>query len=471
MGKTKIVVTIGKSTNTKEKMRNLVLEGTDVIKINMDENDYEFCDSVLDTLDEVNKELNTNVAVMLDINANCMKIDLINNNEASLESNSIIRIYSSNILGDETKFSVNYSKIIDDLDIGSIITVDNGSLELSVIEKNYEYLKCKVMKAGTIYSNSIIHVIGIKPSTSFLNEKGKKDILYAINKNIDYIAMSFVNSYEDILEVNDMLIELGNDHIGIISKIETESSVEDIDEIIKVSDGVIIARGDLGVEIPPERIPGIQKSIISKCHMAGKISIVATELIPSMEENLTPTRAEVSDIANAVLDGVDAIILSRETSNGLYPIETINSVEKVITSAEEGIDYMSLLDKAARTEKQDTTGEISYSVATLAYRLKSKAIVCPTISGYTAKKISRFRPNSFIVAISNNIQTVKSLSLYFGVVPVLVSEMKSLDVMIDKSREIAISKLNLEEKDKIIITGGYPFKEVKHTNFIKVEEI
>ena len=471
MGKTKIIATIGEATNSKEKIKELIQKGCDAIRINMRQANYSFCDNVFNMVEEVNKELKTNVSIILDTNGPDIRVGQILEDKAYFKEDTIVRIYKENILGDETKFSVNYENFVEKVKVENTITINDGLVELIVEEKEELYLKCRVVKGGIINSNSDIHVVGIKLDIPFLSEKDKEDILYAHKKNADFLAVSYVSSSEDILEVNDMLIELGNDHMGIIAKIERESSVEEIDEIIKVSDGIMIARTDLGVEIPMERIPGIQKSVISKCHIAGKISIVAAELISTMEENMRPTRAEVSDIANAVLDGVDAVMLSGETTIGKYPIETLDMVEKIIVSAEEGIDYLGLLDKAARTEKQDITGEISYSVAMLSCRLKCKLIVAPTISGYTARKISRFRPSCPILAITNDSNTAKSLSLNFGIVPVIVNEFKDLDSMLNKSKKIATLQFQLEEKDKIVITGGYPFKEVKHTNFVKIEEI
>lgn len=471
MGKTKIIATVGPSTNSKQKLKELILKGCDAIRINMRQCDYTFCDLVFQMVDELNKELNTYVSIILDTNGPDLRIGLINEDKTFLKQDTVIRIYKEDVLGDETKFSVNYEDFVNDVKIGNTISINDGAVELVTEEKCESYLKCRVVKEGFISSKSDVHVVGIKLNIPFLSEKDKEDILYAHRKNADFLAVSFVSSSEDILEINDMLIELGNDHMEIIAKIEKESAVDEIDEIIKVSDGIMIARSDLGVEVPMERIPGIQKSIVSKCHMAGKISIVAAELISTMEENMRPTKAEVSDIANAVLDGADAVMLSGETTIGKYPVETLEIVERVISSAEEDIDYLGLLDKAARTEKQDITGEISYSVAMLSCRLKCSAIVCPTISGYTARKMSRFRPNCPILAISKDPNTVKSLSLNFGILPVLVDEFKNLDSMLNKSIKLATEKFNLEPKDKLIITGGYPFREVKHTNFIKIEEI
>jgi pyruvate kinase len=304
-----------------------------------------------------------------------------------------------------------------------------------------------------------------------MSNNDRDDILFANRMDVDFLGVSNVSCSDDVLDINDLLIELCNDHMSIISKIEKKSAVDDIDDIIKVSDGIMLSRGDLGVEIPIERIPGIQKMIINKCHYSGKISIVATEVLSSMEDSLVPTRAEVSDIANAVLDGVDAIMLSLETMKGHYPIEALSVMRKVIMATEVDIDYVELLDRSLRSDNGDITGGLAYSVCDLASRLDCKCIVAPTISGYTAKKISRFRPKCVVIALSPDVKTVRSLKLHFGVYPILIKQLKTLDDTISISREIALKYFEFEPGDKVIITGGYPFSKTKHTNFIKIEEI
>ena len=287
--------------------------------------------------------------------------------------------------------------------------------------------------------------------------------------NVDFLALSFPSNGEDVLQVNDILIELENDHISIISKVENQAAIDDIDEIIHNSDGVMVARGDLGVQIPLERVPGIQKQIISKCHRAGKVSIVSAEMLMSMESSVRPSRAEVSDVANAVLDGVDVVMLSGETTVGRYPVITISTMVRIIESSEQELDYYEFLDRTMRSEKQDISGNISYSTVECANRLKCRLIMVPTMTGYTAKKISRFRPVSPIVALTPDPNVVKELTMYYGIYPVLVGEIKTFDKMMKTVKEEAYhygAKGGL-----VMITGGYPFSEVKHTNFMKIEEI
>lgn len=471
MNKTKIVATIGPSSNSKEILKQLIIEGMDVVRLNMSHSDYPFCTDVINKISELNQELKTNISIMLDTEGPNVRVGKFVGGKAFLAKGDFIRIYMDELIGDSTKFSVNYPGLLNDVGYNHILKIDDGIIELQVIEKGTNYLLCEVIKEGMIENNKSLNVPEAKLSMPFLSEKDKEDILFANKMKVDFLALSFVSSSEDVLKVNDMLIDLNNDHLGIIAKIENERAISEIDEIIRVSDGIMIARGDLGVEIPMERVPGIQKSVIHKCHIMGKVSIVATELLKTMENDIRPTRAEVSDVANAVLDGADAVMLSGETTIGKYPVETLSVMEKIILSAEEDINYLELLDSAMRTEKQDITGMIAYSVAECADRLKSKAIIAPTISGYTARKMSRFRPSCPIIAVSPDQNTVKSLTLHFGVTPVLIGELNSFDRIISKSKEIAKSLMDTQTGDKIIITGGYPFKDIKHTNFMKIEEL
>lgn len=471
MNKIKIIATIGPASSDKEIIKQLMLSGMDVVRLNLSHADYKFCMEIIDKVRELNKELGMNVAIMLDTVGPEIRTGKFVNGEAQLTAGEMVKIVKEDIIGDKNAFSINMPEILDGVKHNTKVRLDDGKIELFVLEKNDDYLLCEVLTDGIIRDGKSVSFEYLKRNIPFISKKDREDIKFANMMDVDFLALSFVSSSEDILEVNDLLIELGNDHIGIIAKIENEKAIEGIDEIIKVSDGIMIARGDLGVEIPVERVPGVQKAIINKCLLNGKISIVATELLSSMERMPRPTRAEVSDIANAVLDGVDAVMLSGETTIGEYPVLALQTMEKIIRSAEENIDYLELLDKAMRSEKEDITGLLAHSVVDCADRLKAKAIVVPTVSGYTARKISRFRPTCPIIAISPNPDTVKALALNFGVYAFQVDELSSLDKIIKVARTKASEVLELEKNDKIIITGGYPLKEVKHTNFMKIEEI
>ena len=471
MNKTKIIATIGPASKGYEMIKKLIKAGVDVIRFNMSYSSYEFILEQKGYIDKVNEELKVNVAILLDTNGPEIKIGEINGNKAILKEGKKIRIYMDSVIGDETKFSVNYPRLIEDVKYNNSVLMNDGRIELKVVDKELDYIICEVINGGEIETGDGISVPEIKINIPFVSIKDKDDILFANKIGADFLALSFVRNAEDVLEVNDILIELGNDHMGILAKIEKESAVREIDDIIKVSDGILIARGDLGVEVPMERIPGIQKSIINKCHLAGKISIVATEFLTTMENTTKPTRAEVSDVANAVLESVDAVMLSGETTIGNYPVETVTMMDKIISSAEEDINYYEMLDKAMKSEKQDTTGSLVYSVTECANRLKCKAIITPTMSGYTARKMSRFRPKCPVIAVSPNVETAKSLSLHFAVRPVLIDELNTFEKIIKVSNEVTKELLVTKSGDKIIITGGYPFQDVKHTNFMKIEEL
>ena len=471
MNKTKIIATIGPVSKDKETLKQLMLKGIDVARINLKHADNSFCLDIINKIKHLNEELNLNVAIMIDIMGPNVRTGRIANGEATLTKGDKIRIYMDPLLGDSTKFSVTYPKLVSDVKFGTMLKIDDGKVSLKVCDRGKDYIICEVIEEGVIREGKSVNAPGVHLNIPFLSEKDISDIKFASKHAVDFIALSFVSHAEDLLEVNDLLIDLKDDHMGVIAKVENDLAVTNIDEIITNSDGIMIARGDLGVEVPMERVPALQKMIVNKCHDSGKISIVATELLSSMEEENRPTRAEVSDIANAVIDGTDAVMLCGETTIGKYPVETLETMEKIIKSAEEDIDYMGILDRAIRTEKQDTTGIVAYNVVESANRLKCKAIFTATMSGYTAKKISRFRPMCPIIAITPDVDTAHSLALNFGVTPILIDELKDFDRIINKARKLTKDMLNTNEGDKIIVTGGYPFKEVKHTNFMVIEEL
>lgn len=471
MNKTKIIGTIGPSSKDKRIIKKMILSGMDVVRINLAHANYKFCKEVIEIITKLNEELESSVAIMIDIDGPSIRTHKFKNGFVELKEKSKVKIYVDEIEGTETSFSVNYKNLIDDVKYHSEIKLADGKITLRVIDKELDYLLCEIVDGGILKDNQTVVIPSLGMDEKFLSEKDKFDIEFASENGVDFIALSQVRTPEDILEVNDLLINLKNDHMGIISKIENEYAVDEIDEIIRVSDGVMVARGDLGVELPLERVPGITKMIISKCHITGKISIVATEMLSSMENDLTPTRAEVSDVANAVMDGVDAVMLSGETTIGKYPVQTVEMMDRIIDASEKDIDYYSLLDKAMRTETEDVTGSLAYSATQCANRLKCKAIVTPTYSGYTARKISRFRPNCPIIAISPSKEDVRSLALNYGVYAYYAKDLDSFDKIMDRAKKMVSKKVSMGAFDKYIVTGGYPFKEVKHTNFMKIEEI
>lgn len=471
MKKTKIIATIGPSSKDKIILEEMIINGMDIARLNMKYASHEFCKDIIYKIKDLNRKLKTNTAIMLDLKGPDVTVGSFIGGKAYLKEHDKIRVYMENIIGDNTKFSVSYPNLINDVKTNTIIKLSNGLVEIKVLEKGFDYLLCEVLVGGYVESNKSINIINTKLNVPFLTQKDLDDIRFANEENVDYLAVSFVSGSEDVLAVNDVLIDHGNDHISIIAKIENERALDDLDRIIKVSDGIMIARGDLGIEIPLERVPSIQRMIINKCHLQSKISIVGTEMLSSMEETVKPTRAEVNDVASSVMDGVDVVLLAGETTIGKYPVGTLSMMYKIIEASEKDMNYYELLDRARRTEKQDTTGSIAYSVVECAENLNCICIVTPTMSGYTARKISRFRPTCPIIALTPNEETAKSLAIYYGIYPVLMDETKSFDAMLNLAKNITKKMINHDSGDKIIVTGGYPFKEVKHTNFMKIEEL
>lgn len=471
INKTKVISTIGPVTMEKEQIRKLMENGTDVLRINMSHADYNFCRNVVASVNELNKEMNLNVALLMDLMGPEVRTGKFVNGQAYFRKGDRVKIHMDEVLGDSTQFSVSYPNLIQEIGYNSIISIKDGSMLMEVIEILSEFFVCEVLNDAIIEDRQNLSVKGTKLKLPYITTKDETDIILAHKMGFDFISLPYVECAEHVLAVNDMLINLKNDHIGLLAKIETAEGVEHVDEIIRVSDGIMVARGDLGVSVSLERVPGIQKKIINKCHAAGIVSVVSTELMSSMERMAHPTRAEVSDVANAVLDGADAVMLSGETTVGKYPIETLKMMEKIIRSAELDVDYMSYIDANAKNLTTDITSIISLNVADAASRLKCCAIIAPTNSGYTARMMSRFRPCCPIIAVSPNVSTVKSLQLHFGVNPVLIGDLNSFDKIINLSKEITFKLISTKPGDKIIITGGYPFNEIKFTNFMQIEQL
>ncbi len=471
LNKTKVIATIGPATIEKEQMRRLMENGTDVFRINMCHADYNFCRLVVENVNELNSELNMNVALMMDLMGPEIRTGCFRNGHAAFRKGDKIQIYMDEILGDNTKFSINYPNLIQEIGYNNIISIKDGELQVEVIDISRDYIGCEVLNDALIEDHQNVTVKDIKLKRPYLSHKDETDITVAHKLNFDFIALPYVSKPENVLMVNDILINLKNNHIGLISKIANEDGMNNLDEIIRVSDGIMIDRSNLGVTMSIERIPGIQKKIINHCHNEGIISIVATELLSSMERTVRPTKAEVSDIANAVLDGADAVMLTGETTIGKYPIETLKMMQKIINSAELDVDYADFISQSSNLIKEDITAIISLNVADAASRLKCCAIIAPTNSGYTPRLMSRFRPSCPIIAVSPNIDTVKSLQLNFAVTPVLIDELNSFDKIIEVSKRVTFKLVSVKSGDRIIITGGYPFKDVKYTNFMKIEEL
>ncbi len=470
MNKTKIISQINQSNGSEESIKNLMMNGIDLFLMNLNIVNQDFCTETMSIINKLNSELKKNVGTILELKNNKVHVNKILGGSACLKENDKIRIYMNHIIGDETKLSVDYSEIINEIKYDSILKLSNGNVELEVLDKNEGFILCLVKKGGIVYEFSEINIPNIRLERKFLTKYNKDMIKFASEIGIDYIVLNSVSGQEDVLEINDLLINLGNNHLGILTKINNKFALEEVEDIINTSEGVIISRDELALEVPIEKIPSVQKRIIDLCHTSGKVSVVSIEAEYDRGKD-SLNKSEVSDLAGVVLEGTDAVIVGSTMHNKSYSIELIEEIERVIASSEEDIDYDKFLSSAINTENEDTTGNVACSVAEISNRLNCKAIVAPTTSGYTARKMSRFRPKNFIIAISTDFETLRSLSIYFGVLPVYIENLKSLDDIVSQAKKIAMDYIDLSRGDKIIITGGYPFKEVKHTNFIEIEEL
>lgn len=471
MNKTKMIATIGPSSKDENVIRNIIMSGADVIRINMSHASSEFAKDVILKTRKISNELNVEVGIMIDTRGPEIRIGALENDKVKLIKDRKIRIVKNNIVGNENMLSVSLPAIIEHCKIGEKILVNDGNVELEVEATDGETLICNIKNDGFICSNCSINIPNASFNIKFLSNFDKDTIRFASMMQVDYLALSLVNSHLDVLDVNDLLIELNDSHIQLISKIENKNAIDEIDNIIKMSDGIMISRGDLGIEVELEKIPSLQKKIATLTKEKEKICIVATEMLASMQYNPRPTRAEVSDVANAVLDGTDAVMLSSETAIGSYPVETVKTMNKIIDAIENEIDYNDLLLEINRNEKIEISKAISYSCVDCANRVEAKAIVCSTRTGNTAKDISNYRPSCPVIAISPDEKVVRSLTINYGIFPIKVPVVNNTDEIIDLSVDVAKKIINLEEKDRVVIAGSFPLEGVKYTNFMKVEEI
>jgi len=470
MKKTKLITTIGPNTCNDEDLKNIILAGSDVIRINLSYADTKFCDELIDKIRKLEEELDKPIGIMLDTNGPSVRLSDLKDESVFLKLDKKVKIYSYPVLCNDNQLSTNIENIVSLLEIGDVLMLSDDEVELVVREISNDYVSCEVIKEGYIYSKEEIHLKNKSFKLPFLDQIDYDNIIYCIKKQVDFIALSCVNTEQDVLQVSDLLIENNDNHIGIISKIETQEGLDNLEDIVKVSDGVMIDRSDLSLEASMEKIPFYQKQVLAMARKYEKVGIIATDTLIDINESTRPERSLVMDIYNAVMDKCDAIVLSGAITKGEYPIETISTMAKVLESAEEDFDYDDNLAQTIRDTKQDITSSIAYSVVSSSIRLKTKSIIANTNSGYTAKKISYFRPNCPILALSPDEYTIRSLTITYGVIPILVEECKTTDEIVKKCVKKATTKLELLPKDIVIITGGFPISN-KNTNFMKIEVI
>lgn len=471
MNKTKMIATIGPSSSDENIIKEIIRNGADVIRINMSHASRDFAKDVILKTRRLSEELSTEVGIMLDTRGPEIRIGNIEPSKVKLYKGKSIRIVKNEILGNSDMISISIPKIIEHCKIGDKIVLNDGEVELIINATDGETLICEIKNDGYIFSNCSMNVPNASFDIKFLSNYDKDTIKFAVEMEVDYLALSLVNSHLDVYDVNDLLIELNESHIQLISKIENQSALDSLEEIIKISDGIMISRGDLGIEVDIAKIPSLQKKISKLTKEKEKICIIATEMLASMQNSPRPTRAEVSDVANAVLDGTDAVMLSSETAIGSYPVETVQTMNKIIDAIENEMNYNDILLDINRSENIDTSKAISYSCVDCANRVSAKAIVCSTLSGATAKEISNFRPGCPVIALSPDPKVVRNLVINYGIFPLKASTVNSTDEMIKLSVAAAKKVVDLNEDDRIVIAGSFPLETVKYTNFMKVEEI
>jgi len=468
MKKTKIICSIGPASTDPAVMSKMVEAGMNVARINMSHATPEEKVAVVASVKEVRKMTGKNVAILFDTKGPEFRNGMLENDQITLTEGETIRIVKESVLGNQERFSVNYPQAIDNLEIGSIVLLENGLMKIEVISKEEDGVTCKIINGGVLGNKKSLNVPGANLNIPFISDVDREDIIYACEHEGDYLAASFVSSKEDVLEVREILKQCNREDMKIISKIESARAIENLDEIIDVTDGIMVARGDLGVEVPMQQLPKFQKLIIEKCREKGKSVVVATEMLESMKKSARPTRAEVSDVANAVLDGTDAVMLSGETTVGKFPVEVVRYMAEICEETESYYNY----DCPFGSERPESITEtIANSVFSATRVLNIKAIVATTESGDTARIISNLKPECVILAATPNEEVSQKLAVNYGVYPIIVPNCANTDTMIATVKEKAIEALNLQKGDMIVITGGFPECGEHLTTLMKIEEI
>lgn len=473
MKKTKIICSIGPSTQKWEAFKGIVKAGMNVARINFSHATSEERKLDEDLVARANNELGANIAILYDTKGPDLRTCTFENDYIELVAGETIKIVEDEVTGTNDAISLNYRGVLKDIKVGMTILLDDGFYKLVVEDIETENdvvnsLICRIMNSGKIKSRRGVCIPGIKLDVPYISEQDKEDIKYACEHDGDYLAISFVNCAEDVNEVRKLCALYGKPNMQIVSKVETQYAMDNLDEIVDASDIIMVARGDLGIETGVENLPLYQQMIIDKCREKGKRVIMATQMMHSMKKNIRPTNAEVTDVANAVLAGCDAIMTSDETTIGDYPVETIKNMADICEKVE---SYYRYKNRSTKDKNVDITSIIANSVVTASNEIEAKLIVAATMSGYTAHEISNLRPNAIILATVPSKKIATSLALNYGVYPMVVNEYNSTDELVEDGKIQAQAFMDLVNGDKIIITGGFPNTGVKVTNFMKIEEI
>lgn len=466
MRKTKIICTIGPACEAVETLQAMMKAGMNVARLNFSHGTHEEHALRINNLRQAMMLNGKPLAIMLDTKGPEIRTGILEGGSAILESGQQFILTTRDIVGNNREVSISYDKLPQEIEIGTTILLSDGLINLLVEDIKDGDIVCRVINGGKLGNKKGVNVPGVRINMPFLSEKDIEDINFGIDQKVDYIAASFVRSPEDILEIRRIL-EQRNADIGIIAKIESQSGVDNLTDIIKVADGVMVARGDLGVEIPAEEVPLVQKKIIEQCNYAGKMVIIATQMLESMINNPRPTRAEVSDVANAIFDGADAIMLSGESAAGKYPVEVVQTMAKIAKRAEEALPYAEILRKKRLSRTQSVTDAISYATCATAENLGAAAIITATRTGLTSKMVAKYRPEAKIIAATPDINILNKLALVWGVYPVLINETVGTDDLFEEAIKRSLEQGYINYGDLLVLTAGTPSLS-GGTNLIKV---
>ena len=465
MKKTKIICSIGPASNSVDTIEQMINVGMNCARINFSHATYESARETVDNVLEAKKRAKKNIAVLYDTKGPEFRNGEVQEGGINLVEGNTIKVVKETVVGNEERFSVNHPEVIDSLEVGNSILLENGLMKIDVIEKDSDSVTCKIVSGGVLGNKKSLNAPGVHLNVPFISEQDRNDIIFACHNDGDFLAASFVSCKEDIMEIREIIKNEGS-NMKIIAKIENTMAIKNIDEIIDEADGVMVARGDLGVEASLEDLPHYQKMIIRKAREHSKFVIVATEMLESMKENSRPTRAEVSDVANAIVDGTDAVMLSGETTLGKFPAETVKYMAEICATAEK------YYDKNFNYHYEGQVGSIAKGVVETAKALDAKAIVVDTLTGNSAKNISNLKPSCPIVAVCKDQETANSLTVCYGVKAVVGNHLMDMDEIVEQNTKLAKKALGLEKGDKVVITSGIGSKKKGQiTNFMKVEEI
>ena len=474
MKKTKIVCTMGPNTDNREIMKELALNGMDVARFNFSHGDHAEHRHRLEILESVREELGIPIASLLDTKGPEIRTGkLKDGKKVTLKEGDLYTLTTEEIVGDETRGYINYAGLAEDVKPGDRILIDDGLIELHVREVNGTDIVCRIENGGELGEKKGVNVPGVRVKLPALTDKDKEDIRFGVDAGFDFVAASFVRNADAIREIREILDEKGS-AMQIIAKIENEEGIENIDSIIEASDGIMVARGDMGVEIPAEKVPHIQKMIIRKCNLACKVVITATQMLDSMIRNPRPTRAEVSDVANAVYEGTDAVMLSGETAMGSYPIEAVRMMSQIAEESEKYLDYMFYQRRKVSAENlRNISNTVCYSSVATASDLEAPVIVAPSVSGFTTRMLSKWRPKALIAGLSPSMTAVRQMQLYWGVKPFHAKRAESTDALLFASVELLKEKGIVKEGEIVVATAGEVTRANRHepvadTNIMRV---